>query len=428
MMLKLFCVLFLSTALYAQDDQKALEEEFRRAQQFEVQQQTETDFLQRAADLPIDQIISFLANKEIQKLESFEEAQVSQVSMELTRLELIIYHEKQKLAHEKAQQITVAILGDSSLPVDHGGFNDEVLAALLKQIKSRNPAAVFFTGNLVYSLSMPAKNANAEEVQLNVTKNIFGTVVNEDQGIFNAKDFAAKLAQFSQVVQENLGNIPFYPLIGEQEAMGSEAIEVFKNQFKLNNAEILNGTQLVYSVPVGNSLFVALTTDELSSGQRETVGPRLAPELLVWLQNVLAGEGSKYQYRFVLGNDPAYSTTASFGIYQGLDKNRVERDQFWNLLRQYRVTAYFSGNEVLYDRTYRFGVWQLISGGAGATHDYYLKDDTFYHYMMLSIPQQGSKNPRLRVYNLEGKLKDEVALSSQAPPPIFQFRISKSQE
>src|SRR5262249_48750181 len=69
----------------------------------------------------------------------------------------------------------VAILGHSSDEKNALGFNSEILSTLLQLIKEDNPKAVFFTGNLVYSLLESQDLTNKGEVlKLPVKKNIFG--------------------------------------------------------------------------------------------------------------------------------------------------------------------------------------------------------------------------------------------------------------
>ena len=91
---------------------------------------------------------------------------------------------------------------------------------------------------------------------------------------------------------------------------------------------------------------------------------------------------------------------------------------------KHHIAAYFSSNEILYDRSFRYGVWQLISGGAGTTHDIKgEEDETFYHYLLLSIPQGTTGDPTVKVFDPDGKNKDEFILTGK-PGALFDFRIS----
>lgn len=91
-----------------------------------------------------------------------------------------------------------------------------------------------------------------------------------------------------------------------------------------------------------------------------------------------------------------------------------------------RVVAYFCSHEHLYDRSFRDGVWQIISGGAGGPLN---KKDilkAFYHFILLTIPSELGKFPVVQVIDIQGVVRDEFSLSPIPEQPIFQMRISQN--
>lgn len=327
--------------------------------------------------------------------------------------------QEQLAQSQSGEVIKVAILGNSAADMQEG-FNESVLRDLLKNIKKQNPAAVFFTGNMIYALATESPTPTSQLVDLSTVKNIFGQKVWVREGYFDLALYQKRLAHFAAVVKEELGSTPFYPAMGEIESLDPAALKVFVEQFNIPNAQILEPGQLVYSVVIGNTFFAVIATDSLIEGQ---IQHKLAPATAQWIDTIFQEEAAKKsRFRFAIGNDPAYSATGTFGIFAGLDKDSEERDRSWNRMKKYEVMTYFSGNDILYDRSYRYGVWQINTGGAGATIDFEGVDETFYHTLLLTIPQKGTSDPVIQVFDREGKKKDDQALTKEAPA-INNFRI-----
>lgn len=325
--------------------------------------------------------------------------------------------------------VNVAILGQSADAALPDGFNSEKLTSLLELIRTDNPKAVFFNGNLVFSLDDdPDVSTRGEALILPVEKNIFGEEV-EDYGLFNSAAFQSALAKFRALVAEVLGpDIPFYPIMGVQESIGPDALEIFRKEFGLDNAQVLVSNQLVYTVPVNTALFVLISTDYYNKETNEAHFQSLSEPLWEWLRDTMTNDTEKYPFRFVIGSEPAFSTTAPFNTFQGLDQNTKDRNRFWNQLIESKTRAYFSGGEVLYDRSYRYGIWQIITGGAGRFNQLEGRtenvDDTFYHYVLMTLPAKPTQDPIVQVFDDEGERKDKFVLSKN-PPFLFNLRISK---
>lgn len=304
-------------------------------------------------------------------------------------------------APKEAEEITIAILGDSSTPEnDKQGFNSEVLALLLDNIKKRDVNAVFFTGNLTSS-----------------------TVKKGDKSVYNSEFYGKQLLAFHALVKKMLGAIPFYPMVGEQDVMGPDALKLFRDQFNLGKAVTINDGALVYSVSIGNAYFIVLQTDFYDPKRESVVENEITNEWLDWLENDLKEKSYYYPYIFVLGHAPAFSPGAVAGTPDGLDKDVDKRDQFWAILKQYNVLGYFSGSENFFDRSLRRDVWQVISGGAGAPVKKSHRDKVFFHYLLLTIPQGKKGVPVVKVIDLKGGVKDSFEMT-RTYPTIYELRIS----
>lgn len=323
--------------------------------------------------------------------------------------------------------LNIVILGQSWDENNEIGFNEEVLKDLLQLIQVDQPKAVFFNGNLIYSLVKSEVSTESEKLlEFPAEKNIFGNRLEKEEGFYSSQAFSKALEKFKALLLEYLGEeIPFYPLVGRQEAIGPDIAEVFQQQFDLKNALILDSNQLVYTVPIGNALFIALSTDYYQKDEKTPQFCSISPSAWTWLEETLKSEGDPSSFIFVVGSDPAFSTSASFDLYQGLDKEESSRNRFWRLLKDRHVNCYFSGGETLYDRSYRYGLWQVITGGAGALLSGFTnKDETFFHYVLLRVPQKPSKDPIIQTFDRAGDEQDKFTLSKH-PPALYNLRISK---
>lgn len=356
-----------------------------------------------------------------EELEEFQEENLGETK-ELILWKKALEAYQKKNAPKSLQGIKVAILGHSSNEYYPHGLHENVLISLLESIRKKQPQALFFMGNLAWSLGNVEKKNDAI-VQIAPQINIFGNVVENDRGVYNSKTFKAQLDFFSKILDRHLGkDIPFYPLMGEDEAIGSDSLKIFTEHFKIKDAEIVNEDQLAYGVAVKNAYFALISTDYFDSKGKISQEHILTDAMLDWLQKKLQGLSSDSHFRFVLGSEPAFSTTAPFGIFGGFDKDEKKRDLFWRTLQKNNVLAYFADNEVLYDRSFRSGVWQIISGGGGASREFIAEDETFYHYLLLTIPEDKALNPILEVYDIKGDKQDELTLSTR-PGAIFDYRI-----
>jgi hypothetical protein len=77
---------------------------------------------------------------------------------------------------------------------------------------------------------------------------------------------------------------------------------------------------------------------------------------------------------FILGHEPAYPQPDSWNGrmrhgYDSLNAHPANRDRFWNLLAEFKVTAYICGHTHNYSAVNIGGVWQIDVGHARGTGD-----------------------------------------------------------
>lgn len=296
------------------------------------------------------------------------------------------------------KETKVVIIGDGIANLEDSR-ESEAFIALLKKVNESKPEAVFFTGNFIAGLE-------------------------QSTSVESLKSLKKKLKQFIQVVQKELGaRVKIYPVIGNHTFVNSQAVQVFKDLFKIHNSAPLAPYQWAYSVELNQAQFIVLATGLF---ERKYLGYRdfgKSMPLLDWVEKELRSDADRIKYRFVISHLPAFSSRSSEGIYVGLDKDPNRRDAFWSILKNYHVLAYFSSHEPIYDRSNREGVWQIISGGAGEKTSDEDLSNIFQHYLLITIPEGKAQNPFLKSIGINGKVWDEFEVIP-ADRPVHQLRIS----
>ena len=141
---------------------------------------------------------------------------------------------------------------------------------------------------------------------------------------------------------------------------------------------------LTYSFDFMNTHFVMVDTDRWDYGKKDAdkTGRRDWHYIkhLKWLKNDFASARKRgIDKIFVVGHEMPFPTgghlsdglpylTNHFTL--PLDSTRLwylhQRDKFWDLLKEYHVTAYICGHEHLYSRESVDGVYQILTGSSGA--------------------------------------------------------------
>jgi 3',5'-cyclic AMP phosphodiesterase CpdA len=314
------------------------------------------------------------------------------------------------------EYITIAILGDSRSDGKEGagGVNDKVLSKLFAMIRERKPRALFFSGDLTLGLEEEevAEDLYHENAPTPATPNSpQGDHWAQEGFVYDSKAFKESLDHFSALQKQYLGpSIPLYPLIGNHEAVGPDAVKIFKDHFGITHEAPLDSAQLVYTVELGRSLFIILATDYYSRDQNKLIEHTLSGGQKEWLEKTLSDKSPQFSSVFVIGHEPAFSVLGAAKNHPvGLDRFPDARDEFWAILKKYGVKAYICCHEHLYQASKHDGVWQIVSGGAGAPLAP-LKFGGFFHYALLKIPMKSGAAPKLTIVDLDGVVKHEVVL------------------
>lgn len=296
---------------------------------------------------------------------------------------------------EEQGETRIVIVGDG-IGESNEGVDSQTFAKLLAVVAEQRPDIVFFSGNLINGLE---QSTSIESVKL--LKN--------------------HLDQFTRLTTAYLGkDVKIYPVIGNHTFVNSRAVHVFKEHFGIKDSAPLESYQWAYTVDLDHVQFIIMASglfERKYRGYRQ--GWRSMP-LLHWLEKELRTGTDVFSYRFVIGHMPAYSSLSTEGVYIGLDKDKERRDDFWKVLKDNKALGYFSSHEPLYDRSNRGGVWQIISGGPVKEGDL---GSVFQHFILITIPNDQSKNPVLESIDLKGKVWDEFEIIP-IDRPVHQLRIS----
>jgi 3',5'-cyclic-AMP phosphodiesterase len=124
---------------------------------------------------------------------------------------------------------------------------------------------------------------------------------------------------------------------------------------------------------------------------------------LDWLEAQLRDNPNRHT--LIFSHDPAYPLGPHVG--SSLDAYPQERDRFWALLREYRVTAYIAGHEHLYNHQEIEGVDQIIAGTSGS-FIYTGYGGEFYHYVVGEVAPDGIT---FVTYDQSGQERDRFSVS-----------------
>lgn len=302
------------------------------------------------------------------------------------------------------EDFKVGFLGETSGDgIESEGYNADVVERLFEIFKASSVKAVFMGGNLVSGLiqETPKKGDIAEKSP------------KADQATL-----AKQLKNFISLYRKVLGPaVPLFPVPGDHETQLASGSQIFRNLFDLDRSITFEDNTFAYTVVLGEALFVLVPTD-IYDGTSQHSDPAFNQEMLNWLDGVLKSAASKYRFRFVIGHEPAFTLTSTFSAA------RVAQGQaFWQILANNHVSAYFSSNEHVFDRTNYRGVWQIISGGGGALRREGGGQAHIFHCLVLVIPADKDKHPKVQVIDVDGYLIDQFELSP-IPAMLYKRHIS----
>jgi Icc protein len=123
---------------------------------------------------------------------------------------------------------------------------------------------------------------------------------------------------------------------------------------------------------------------------------------LDWLEGQLRDNPNRYT--IVFSHDPAYPVGPHIG--SSLDVFPKARDRLWQMLRDYKATAYIAGHEHLYNHQQIAGVHQIIAGTSGS-YVYQGYGGEFYHYV---VGEVGADAITFVVYDQQGTERDRFTV------------------
>ena len=126
---------------------------------------------------------------------------------------------------------------------------------------------------------------------------------------------------------------------------------------------------------------------------------------LDWLERQLRDNPNRYT--IVFSHDPAYPVGPHIG--SSLDTFPKARDRLWQMLRDYKATAYIAGHEHLYNHQQIAGVDQIIAGTSGS-YVYQGYGGEFYHYV---VGEVGADAITFVVYDWQGAERDRFVVPAR---------------
>jgi hypothetical protein len=193
---------------------------------------------------------------------------------------------------------------------------------------------------------------------------------------------AAELADWADLWKTHSGNLPIYPVRGNQEVSASKQVwRDFLATLPGISALPLNGPEgeqgLTYAFKYKNCLFVGI--DQYATSLANNDAHYITPEAMAWLEWVLP----ESSHKFVYGHVPAFEVwdpkaapftaikdglASPYALFNG--DSLAQRDAFWDLLGKHKAN-YFCGHDHIYTRslcidTQDRWVRQVIIGNGGA--------------------------------------------------------------
>ncbi len=256
------------------------------------------------------------------------------------------------------------VMGDSRGSDD--GIDTKVFRELLKQAGSESPEFILFAGDM--------------------------TTGSKHRDIYRRR-----LLEWRAIVGES--GIPVYIAIGNHEVKSELSEDILRSIFDMPRNGPVQFKGLAYSFDYHNAHFIALDTDGYKNFHR------IDTEQLDWLKEDL--ENNKNKPIFVFGHEPAYPVYSH--IKGSLDRYSSKRDELWDIFRKYGVTVYFCAHEHLYNRSKHEGVYQIITGGAGAHLHSSAGNGGFHHYVIVDVKDNGAC--KIIVKDIDGRIRDTLTIN-----------------
>ncbi len=262
-----------------------------------------------------------------------------------------------------AQDFKFAAMSDSR--GSYEGVNTPVLSALVKHLLNKNPDVKFlvFPGDLVSGNKL---SADTTQKQLDNWKKIMSPIYNDTNMVWPK----------------------IWLSVGNHEVQNNKDENLFREEFQnvyMNGPDDEKG--LTYSFDYDKVHFVFVTTDRWHYSEADEGGGRdwHYVKHLNWLENDLKSAKARgNKYIFVMSHETAFPIGGHLrdglpnlgnDLKLPLDSTRQwyinQRDKFWKILSDNKVTAYICGHEHIYGRESVDGVYQITAGSCGAPLYYF---------------------------------------------------------
>jgi len=222
-------------------------------------------------------------------------------------------------------------------------------------------------------------------------------VVGSEDDDLTREQFDLWYEAFADLYESDMWNLKVYPLPGNHDMRADNAIQVWQEMFDYlpdNGPE--DEKKGTYSFDAGPCHLVAVNTD--APDRRHKID-------LDWLADDLAA--SDKPIKIVFGHEPAYPVDGHTG--SSLDKFPELRDEFWQILIENGVQAYFCGHEHIHSHWIYDGVHHIINGGGGGPMIPLIKN-SFFHYIVVDAT---SNDVYIEVVDLHDFTQEQFKLSDQ---------------
>lgn len=205
--------------------------------------------------------------------------------------------------------------------------------------------------------------------KLNADKSLSFAVSNGDFAVNGRPEtYADYFLQLKKI------QIPVYQVMGNHDAVG-EGRSCFKKYFG----------PAYYSFEKNKTLFIVL--NNAFKGDFDA-------QQLAWLKKQLAESGARY--KFVFMHRPVFDPGEL--IKDNLMSGRAITEELQRLFEKYRVNYVFAGHIHGYARQEKNGVVYLVTGGAGGRLHLPPEFGGFYHYVKVTVTENGISDKIVRLY------------------------------
>ncbi len=254
-----------------------------------------------------------------------------------------------------------------------------------------------------------------------------------------ASSVIARIAEFDPYINVNVGDVvatgiiasqwktqwfdPLRPLgheistyvaIGNHEADADSFYELHSYPHPSDDP----GHESYYSFTYGNAFFLIIDTNKDFTPDGDTDTP-----ISQWIREQVASDAAQNaRWRFAFAHHPGYSEGWSPCTYDG---ERTVRDFLLPLLAEHGFHMYFAGHTHDYERGFKDGMVQIITGGGGSGLDDYCTDfehvtvfAAVHHYVALDVD---CSRVEVRTVDVDGNVIDHFALEEDQPGEIIEL-------